>query len=213
MRCLFSHLQFKILTCRTVDLFAWSRSIHMFQSENGKYNLQSNADVYKQFLLHRIITRTNWRLLIIKQVGKEKYIPSVTCSRRNMLKAAPDFLSHDLGSISYRIGRTLISELKNKLSKETKIWVTIYNPKPAITDGLFVYELRLTKTFQAKTHLASDKFEPTARSWTTRGVFLFRAWNKSQQTVAHWQWDHHGAVQPVLQKEQILFPVTKLLMT
>ena len=60
-------------------------------------------------------------------------------------------------------------------------------PKPAITDGLFVYELRLTKSFQAKTHLASDKFEPTARSRTTRGVFLFRAWNKSQQTVAHWQ--------------------------
>ena len=40
--------------------------------------------------------------------------------------------------------------------------MTIYNAKPAITDGLFVYELRLTETFQAKTHLASDKFEPTA---------------------------------------------------
>ena len=98
MRCLFSRLPL-ILTCRTVDLFSWSRSIHKLQSENGKYNLQSNADVYKQFLLHRIITTTNLRLLIIKQVGKEKYIPSVTCRWRIMLKAAPDFLSHDLGSI------------------------------------------------------------------------------------------------------------------
>lgn len=148
MRCLFNQLPL-ILTCRTVDLFSWSRSIHMLQAENGKYNLQSNADLYKQFLLHRIITTTNWRLLIIKQVGKEKYIPSVTCSRRNMLKAAPDFLSHVW--VVFIQNWAHLSELKNKLSKETKIWVTIYNAKPAITDGLSVYELRLTKTFQAKT--------------------------------------------------------------
>jgi len=75
-----------------------------------------------------------------------------------MLKAAPDFLSHDLGSIhtelNFYLGRTY--ELKSKLSKETKIWVTTCNAKPAITDSLFLNEIRLTKTFQAKTPLASD---------------------------------------------------------
>lgn len=76
-----------------------------------------------------------------------------------MLKAAPDFLSHN-----FYLERTY--ELKSKLRKETKIWVTIYNAKPAKTDDLFVNEIRLIKTFQAKTPLASDTFEPTASSRT-----------------------------------------------
>ena len=69
--------------------------------------------------------------------------------------------------------------------------MTIYNPKPAITDGLFVYELRLTKSFQAKTHLASDKFEPTAHapellegfSFSARGTRVNRPWHIGSEII------------------------------
>lgn len=69
---------------------------------------------------------------------------------------------------------------------ETKIWVTIYNAKRAITDGLFVNEIRLTKTFQAKTPNLSPPHALELLegfSFSTRGTRVNRPWHKGSEII------------------------------